>query len=617
MAEEIVQLIRFDTGEAVRNVQDLQDNIKLLRKDLSTLDIGTEEYQERLKELKVNQNALKDAMYATTASMEDITAAANGTTQSYNSLVAEMAKYKSELRNVDTSTEDGVEQFKALASRINETNDKLKEMDAMQGNFQRNVGNYPGLMKTFADSMDGLDKGLKVTQGGIMGLKGGFEGLSKTPVIAIIGMLISVLKPLFDRLKENKTMTDALKKALDAMKPVMDLISKAIETVAGWIAKVVDFMADLAAKNKDTFKNMIAGAVGVGNSILQFLLLPIKNTITAVKGLGAALKNVFKGDFKAAAAEAKNTLNGLKDDFTNAFNFKDNFAKGKEVGEQFVAGLGSAETKAKAADAGRDVAMEAARSFEETLRDETLAALDRWEAEMDARRKEKADDAKLLGSQMAELFGDSEAALQEEIDGMGLEVAESLKAQTEAEAEEAKKQLEIAEETAAAKKQLLSSVADTTSSVLNSIADMYEQDEESSEQNANKIKALRVASATIDTISGAVGAFMQASATIPPPFGQIVGAVQAAAVTAAGIAQIASMRRTAVSSSSESSGASVPAISAAPTVTTELENVRNVTSDSETDRLNRMASDQRVYILSSDIEASQHALRTQVAESSF
>jgi hypothetical protein len=45
--------------------------------------------------------------------------------------------------------------------------------------------------------------------------------------------------------------------------------------------------------------------------------------------------------------------------------------------------------------------------------------------------------------------------------------------------------------------------------------------------------------------------------------------------------------------------------------------VRSVTSASEEDRLNQMASDQRVYILASDIEASQNQIRTQVQESSF
>jgi hypothetical protein len=45
--------------------------------------------------------------------------------------------------------------------------------------------------------------------------------------------------------------------------------------------------------------------------------------------------------------------------------------------------------------------------------------------------------------------------------------------------------------------------------------------------------------------------------------------------------------------------------------------VRSVTSASEEDRLNQMASDQRVYILASDIEASRNQIRTQVRESSF
>jgi hypothetical protein len=42
-----------------------------------------------------------------------------------------------------------------------------------------------------------------------------------------------------------------------------------------------------------------------------------------------------------------------------------------------------------------------------------------------------------------------------------------------------------------------------------------------------------------------------------------------------------------------------------------------VTSASEETRLNQMAQDQRVYILASDIEASQNQIKTRVSESSF
>ena len=161
MGEEVVTILKFDTD--VKSVNDLRNNIKILKENLGDLEIGTQEYQDTLDELKVNQAALKDAMYATTASMDDLTKAATGTSESYNSLVHRMASLKEELRATDVSTEQGKARFKELASEINSVNDKLKDMDALQGNFQRNVGNYPGLMKNFAGALDNLDKGLKVT----------------------------------------------------------------------------------------------------------------------------------------------------------------------------------------------------------------------------------------------------------------------------------------------------------------------------------------------------------------------------------------------------------------------------------------------------------------------
>lgn len=163
---------------------------------------------------------------------------------------------------------------------------------------------------------------------------------------------------------------------------------------------------------------------------------------------------------------------------------------------------------------------------------------------------------------------------------------------------------------------LMQKAASSTSSIIGSIADLYEADTENSEKNANKIKALRIASATVDTISGAVGAFMQAVQTIPPPYGQILGAIEAAAVTAAGVANIAKMKSTKVSTGAGASAS--PAVTApAPTLSARVSNVRTITSASEEDRLNRMARDQRVYILADDIQASQNQIKTQVAETSF
>ena len=164
-----------------------------------------------------------------------------------------------------------------------------------------------------------------------------------------------------------------------------------------------------------------------------------------------------------------------------------------------------------------------------------------------------------------------------------------------------------------------SMVADATSGLLSSIADAYESNEESAKKNAKKVKALRIASATIDMLNGAVTAFTSAQ-ELGVPLGPIMGAINAASVIAMGVANINKIRSTNVENASEngaSVSASAPASVSAPNIETSMASVRNVTTASEEDRLNRMASSQKVYILQSDIEAAGHKSRVQVAESSF
>ena len=656
MAEETITILKVGTEEAVKSVNDLKNNIKILKDNLGELEIGTEEYQNTLDELKVNQNALKDAMYATSASMEDLAKAATGTSETYNSLVHRMAALKEELRNTDISTDRGKQRFQELAGQINEVNDKLKEMDALQGNYQRNVGNYESAFKGFSKYADTFKKGLEATKGGVMGVKSGFDALSASPVVGTISILISLFMKLSDSLKEDEEGTNAVKKGMDALKPVMDFFS-------GLLGNIVDILADLITKvasfvsSNGLFQKVIQGVIGVGNSILKFVVAPFKGVIAAikvfkeqgVKGLGDAAK-AFGQEMKSGVA------------------FKENFQAGQAVADTIIAGAKSKKKDAK--DAGKNLGKDLkdglldgldklSEDIDRQLEEDMAAIMKAYEEENKAAVK-KAEDRlnaldkavnhqKELNSIMVE--DDQERAAKEYeieqtanqkkldlLDQFKKEALDrgdldaylafdqeradlSVEIETNALREKMrlrKQDLKDAEEKAKAQKAILKGVASATSGILGSIADMYEEDEENSEKNADKIKGLRIAAATIDTLSGAIGAFMQASETIPPPYGQIVGAISAAAVTAAGIAEIAKIKSTKVNGSSGSAATpTAMAVASAPTLTTEVANVRSLTSASEEDRLNQMASDQRVYIVASDIEASQNQIKTQVAESSF
>lgn len=599
---ETLTIVRVDSGEAVRSVNDLRDNIKALKGQLGELEIGTQEYQDTLSELKVNQNALKDAMYATSSSMDDLAAAATGTSETYNSLVHRMAALKEELRSTDVSTENGRQRFKQLADQVNEVNDRLKEMDAMQGNYQRNVGNYTSALTNLGDILKSMPPTLGSTkeQLGRVGETLGLIG--KQPVLAVIGLLAPAIMKITESLKDNETVLAAIDKAMDALQPIIDLIGVALQKVAEIVAKVIGYFTEMAGESGESFKKIIAGAVGVGNTVLQFLLTPLRTTIEAVKGLGEAAKNLFKGQFKEAARSAGEAAKGVGEALRKGFDFEANFRAGKETGEKFAEGLGS--TKDKAKEAGAEVGKAAGEGLKlAKVTDAMINATDKTIAKQIEARKAAAEEMKAI-----------DALIEEDLAGTMAEVDEVL---SEIDAKQKAELSEMADRVRQ-KQALMEGAASATSAILGSIADMYEANGDVSVEQAERIKAMRIASATIDTISGAIAAYTGTIEVVKGPAGVILGAVQAAAVTAAGLAQIAQIRNTSVTGGGGGSASGVSVAQAAPSTALNLEQVKSVTAGGGTERLNaRKQQSSRVYILASDLQAERNDARARVAETSF
>ena len=277
MAEETITILKVGTEEAVKSIADLKENVKILKKSLDDLEIGTQEYQDTLDEIKVNQNALKDAMYATSSSMEDVAKSATGASESYNSLVHRMAALKEEFR----STNNEVRRLE-LGQQIKEVNDQLKEMDALQGNFQRNVGNYTESIKDafkgLAENTDAFGKSLNLASGGINGFKDSFEAFGKSPAIATFGILVSVALKLADYLKEDETAMAALKKLMEATKPIIDFFKGVLGKVSEILSSLIEKVSQFIASN-GIFSKIVDGLVGVGNAILKFVIAPLRASL--------------------------------------------------------------------------------------------------------------------------------------------------------------------------------------------------------------------------------------------------------------------------------------------------------------------------------------------------
>lgn len=258
MVKEVI--LKVGTGEAVKNVGELRENIKQLKAALNDQDLnnpeGMNKYNELLGELKINQNALKDAMYATTASWNDITNAATGANiafdqnnklvnmqgVSYNALVHEMADLKQAWR----ATTDEMERA-ALGERINSVNDQLKSMDASVGNYQRNVGNYIGAVDHLTASFGSMGKGAQSVIAPIKGVTTGLKTLSATPAIAILGLLANVLQKVIEGLKSSEENTNAMTQALSPFAAIGDTVTKVLQGLGGVLAKVVEGFGKLTS----------------------------------------------------------------------------------------------------------------------------------------------------------------------------------------------------------------------------------------------------------------------------------------------------------------------------------------------------------------------------------
>ena len=583
MAEETIQILKVDTLQPIKSIGELRERIKNLKDSLQDMTIGSEEYAKTLTELTGYQTALKNAMHATTGSAEDqakvladLTNAAAGATDSYNGLVRQMAKLTEEYRATTSEM-----RRKELAREIKNINEELKKMDASRGIYSRNVGDYfnqllPGLQKT----KDAL---------GLIG---------KQPVMGMVMLLAPVLTKIVEALKDNETALGAIDKLLNGLKPVMDFLSGILEKIAGWLSQAVDWVLQLAKDSGVSFNKIVAGAVGVGNALKEFLLVPVRNVIDGAKALGDVFQKVFKGQFKEAAQTAKQAVKDIGENFKQGFSFKANYLAGVEAGEAFVNGLTSPKAKKAAQTAGKTIAEEVHKG-----------ALMGWE---EIRKRMEAGD-KRREEEMEETARMLLGLDQETLDYVNGILDEFEKEEDERLAREKERQ-----ET---RQRLLFAYADTVSSVLGSIADLYEDDEEAGERNAAKVKALRTASAVIDTISGAIAAYMSGVKSMMgspiPGAGIALGIAQAATVLAAGMANIKKIQSTKVGSSGSDSSGSTAALAAAPSYSPAIAQVHQVTNRSETERLDRMASDNRVYLVYSDLEVANTRQRVRVQETEF
>ena len=171
------------------------------------------------------------------------------------------------------------------------------------------------------------------------------------------------------------------------------------------------------------------------------------------------------------------------------------------------------------------------------------------------------------------------------------------------------------QKTANAITNLAGNITNAWKNIVQAQLDAGEITEEEAEAQFEKMKTLEIATATVSTLAGAVGAFMGTwqDKTIHPIWLRgVLAGTNAASVLAAGIAQIAQIKSTTLNSSGIS-GNNITVANATPLLD-EAQDVNQLTS------LNvngDSGSDSRVYILQSDIVETTNQNKVRVKQSTF
>ncbi len=181
------------------------------------------------------------------------------------------------------------------------------------------------------------------------------------------------------------------------------------------------------------------------------------------------------------------------------------------------------------------------------------------------------------------------------------------------------KKVEAMTKTFAIMNQSTSLALNFMSSIMTSVADSMEANEKYAEENAKKIKDMRIAAATIDMLQGVVAAttsaFSPTNAYLTI-YGQIaMAALTSGSVIAAGLANINKIKAT-----NELGGSTTTPVIPSATATGENQPTitysRALTGNSEQNNNNNTGS-QQVYILESDILKAMRRVQIRQSESTF
>ena len=389
-----VEILNIDATDSIKTIALLKAELKAFKGDLDNAKVGSEQYNNALKNVNKVQDELKEATNASSLSLEEARTKIDITDKSYNELSATMRELKKAFKSATDETAKA-----DISANVDKVNGRLKELDASNGVFSRNVGNYARGMK---ETMDTFGWSVGNVSGAFVKLKIALDMIVAHPIMLLIAGVVLVIKAIVDAIKRNEEAMMSLKEAFSAFNPVLDLVKRGFEALGMVVVKVIGGIAKGVEWIGKMLSNSYASAVDKANKLSQAENDIIKRERAST--VERAKLEAEVSDLKAKAAE--------KDKYTNKerLAFLDEaLKKEKKIADEEYA---IAEEKFRIAKANAE------RSANDAATNDALAEA---EANLYKAKKAHSDKTKELNAQRVEAINAMKAEEKAATDAMKAE----------------------------------------------------------------------------------------------------------------------------------------------------------------------------------------------------
>lgn len=228
-------------NELIDEQKEKQQQLKKARKD------GTMSEQDYQKAMAASRNEVAAYNKQMAALNKEVQNSVKIDSEKADSLAGLRAELSNATKEYDSlsAAERNAAQGQALQQHINDVTKQLKNAEEGTGRFYRNVGNYTN---SITQAFQGMGGAAGAAINPIKKVTMGFQTLSKTPVIAILGLLANIIAAVIKALKSSEDNINAVTVSFSALSGVGTIVTKIMQKLGGVVAKAAEWLGKAADK---------------------------------------------------------------------------------------------------------------------------------------------------------------------------------------------------------------------------------------------------------------------------------------------------------------------------------------------------------------------------------